>query len=329
MHVLILAGGFGTRLKPLTLHLPKQLLKLGDKTIIEHLMGSLKKAGFTRMTLAINEAHERAFKEALKKHPLDWIIESSKNEEEKLGAVGALWNAKKHLPREPVIIAAADNFAPGIDFKRIADEHQKAGRLATLVLYRLPDPNDVTKYGVAVVDGKRIAGFQEKPKLEEAKSQLISTALYLVQPEFFDQLEAYIQEKKSRGQKPDNLGEMWQWMVESGLLIGYHVLESYWSDIGSFKGYLEANRALLSLQGTPVVKGRDCMIGESTIGPWVVIGDACSIGDGCVIKDSIVGSNVKIGDNCTLEGSIIDEGAVIGPGTALLDQVIEKGSFIN
>ena len=329
MQVLILSGGFGTRLRPLTLYRPKQLLPLGDKTIIEHLLHSLKDAGFGDMTLAVNSAHAEAFKKALVSYKLRWIIEAPQTEDEKLGAVGAIWNAKKSLGGEPLIIVGADNFAPGIDFKKIAAQHAKSGSLATIVLYKLPDKDEVSKYGVVVVDGKRIVGFQEKPSVAEAKSSLISTALYIIQPEFFKHLETYLAQKRARGEKPDNLGDLWAWMVQQGFPVGYSVLGSYWSDIGSIKGYLDATIALLKLKGVPVMKGRGCTIGRSRIGPNVVLGDGCRIGDGCAITDSILFREVAVGDNCTITGSIIDDKAAIGPGKTLKDQVVEKGSFIN
>ncbi len=329
MQVLVLAGGFGTRLRPLTLQTPKQLLKLVDKTIIEHLLDSLKKSGMKEITIAVNSAQAKIFQKNLEGYEINWIIESPKEEEEKLGAVGAIGNAKRFLKHEATLIVGANNFAPGIDFKKIVEEHGRKNCLATLVLYKLPDKKEVGKYGVAVVDGKRITGFQEKPAVEEAKSQLISTAFYVVQPEFFKELDTYIQEKESRGEKPDNLGDLWAWIVGKGIPVGYHVLESYWSDIGGFKGYLEATRVALRLREVTFVKGKNCRLGKSRIGPDVVMGDGCAIGDGCSITNSIIFSKVKIGDNCTISGSIIDEGSSISPNTTLVDQVIEKGSFIN
>jgi glucose-1-phosphate thymidylyltransferase len=330
MHVLVLAGGFGTRLMPLTKYRPKQLLKLVDKTIIEYLLESLKKAGIKRITVAVNSTHEKIFHENLKDYNLDWIVESPKEENEKLGAVGAIWNAKNFVSGERTLIIGADNFAPDIDFKRILKEHERKKNLATLVLYDLPDKNQVNKYGVAVVDGERIVGFQEKPSVEKAKSKLISTAFYLVEPEFFTELENYINEKRQSGEKPDNLGDLWTWMVEKGRKVGYSVLESYWSDIGSFKGYIEAQKVVLNKKNKGFVTAPDSKIGKAKLGPNVVVGSGSMIQDGCTVSDSIIGSGVKIAKNCTISGSIIDDGVIIEKkGLELEDKVIEKGSFIN
>jgi glucose-1-phosphate thymidylyltransferase len=329
MQVLMLAGGFGTRLRPLTLYTPKQLLKLGETTIIEHLIQPVKEAGLEKITVAVNSAHAKIFQDNLDEYNLDWIIESPKEENEKLGAVGAIWNAKRFIQSEPTLIVGADNFAPGIDFEKIIKKHEREKNIATLILYELPDKNEVSKYGVVVVDGKKIIGFQEKPSVEEAKSQLISTAFYLVQPEFFKELNIYIKEKKEKGEKPDNLGDLWAWMVDKGIKVGYYLLDSYWSDIGSFRGYIEANKVLLKKKGLKFMVGKGCKIGNAEIGPNVLIGDNCTIGDGCNISHSIVFSRVKIDKNCTISGSIIDEDSKIGPNNRIMDQVVKRGSLIN
>ncbi|MFH1317090.1 MAG: nucleotidyltransferase family protein [Candidatus Woesearchaeota archaeon] len=179
----ILAGGLGERLRPLTLSTPKSLVNVHGRTLIEHLLDLFKKHGIKDIYISVGYLGEKI---------IDYFGDGSKfgvkitffHEKERLGTAGCLRFFKEHL-NETFILTNGDELKE-LDLKEMEELHKINNSRATIALWEVEDPS---KYGVADLDGERIAKFVEKPKKEEAPSNFISSGLYILDPEVVDMVK--------------------------------------------------------------------------------------------------------------------------------------------
>lgn len=351
---LILAGGFGTRLHPLTLHTPKPLLPILSKPIIEYLLESLKSAGITEAYISVNKALEKSLKESIGEGrvrfglDIKFIVEPAESEETKLGAVGAMAHAVDvhNVGREEeyYLIAGADNFSPEFDFGKFFEAHISSGDAVSIALHKETNRERLSQLGVAVIDpvGGRITGFQEKPMPNEAKSDLVSTAYYVVGPEFFrEYVPKYTNELKAAGKKPDNIGAIFERLLGWNIPMHGHVFSEYWTDIGKPRSYLEANGHMMErtheeveIDGSaivsekaevkgPAVVGHECRIADGAkIMPFTHLIRDVHVGKNSIVENAIIFPHVKIGESCILRNCIVDSFVEIGDGVYVDDYAI-------
>ena len=246
LNVVLLAGGYATRLWPLTKNTPKALLAVGEKTILEHVLHQLEKVpSVDTIYLTTNEKFARHFRlflllwrlEAKKRAEL--IVEEGTSEEMKKGAVGALLHMhNKGLLDERTLIMAADNlFGPditGLLNEIAANENENA-----VVLVDVKRKATAKHYGICAVDkGGTIVGFQEKPKMP--KSTLASTGCYVLSKELLDRLPEYAQ----AGGPMDRIGDFIGWLVPRTHLKG-HTYTGRWFDIGTHEQLERARKETL------------------------------------------------------------------------------------
>ncbi|MFH1107277.1 MAG: NDP-sugar synthase [Candidatus Micrarchaeota archaeon] len=352
MRAIVLAGGYGTRLYPITLRTPKPLLPLAGRPVVLHLIESLAKSGVTEITVSL-KANQLKIADSIGDGRrlgcrVSYLYEPGVDEGRKLGSVGALEYvfSKMESPKQCFVIGA-DNYFHGLDFKKLRDFHSRKGAHATLALFRLADPALASHFGIAVTDGEdRIREFQEKPAVGSAKSMLASTAAYYLADDFLcEHIPRYCGHRRKTGRQADRIGDLWEHYLSDLRLYGY-VFEGTWGDIGNAENYLETDAAALSFErgssGTKlapgmakrrgVVMGRDVEIDASASirGP-VFIGDGCSvgrnavigpnasvlhdtsIGSGAVVSGSVVFERVNVGDDASIENSVVDGGCRVGP----------------
>lgn len=359
---IVLAGGFGTRLQPLTFYTPKCLLTLGQKTAIEHTLAALKKSGIEHITIVGNKVFIDLLRGKLNGDKnITYLTEDSYHDENKLGAVGAIEFACETVPKDNYLIVAADNFSPDFEFGRLISEHEKGRASVTVALYNLHDKTKVSQFGVAVIDRENnIRKFQEKPSSDEALSSLISTGFYAVSSEFLTKtIPKYCKYKKKRGEKPDNLGEIFELMLELGDKVHGFVFDWFWTDIGKSWGFVSGNKyavkqATMGAYHRVLVSDSACIHKDAFIEGPVIIEEGCRIEAGCVIgpyshlkrgvivdKNSVVRGatlfeNVVIRENCKVLNCIIDAHAHIGHDVTIEDfsivgrnTKIGNGSFIS
>lgn len=325
IQALVLAGGFGTRLRPITLHTPKPLLPIAGNPIIHYLIEKVRETKPENILITSNDVWIPQFKQKVKVPLVNWLAEKQATDEEKLGAVGAIWNARSLLKMDnTTIIVGADNFSPDFDFRAMLQQHQQSGALATLALYRLPKREDVSKYGVAVLSGTRVVGFQEKPSINEAKSDLISTAFYIVGPSFWRSLEDFIMQRRAKGLKPDNLGDLWRWLVEGGHRIEGFIFKHFWSDIGSPQGYIEAAIEVLRKKSASAIFIGEGSKVEGRIGPNVQVGENCFIKKGVKISNSVLLDHVVVESGVQLDWCVVDEGVRVPAKSAFRNCIVSK-----
>lgn len=302
-----MAGGYATRLWPITKGKPKPLLPVGDKYIIDHILEKTRNLGLD-VYVSTNKFFERHFKSWAEKNGVELIVEETLSEEEKLGTIGAISYALSRLGIDDYLIVAGDNlFSFSLeDFLK----HYKGKPL--VAVYDVGDFELAKRYGVVLLEGDRVIDFQEKPV--QPKSTLISTGVYAFPRDVMEMVDDYLNE----GNK-DSPGYFIEWLLKKGVEIYAYRFDDYWYDIGSADSYLEAMKTLLKeskieeIQISPyskiippvVIKKGAKILGRSIVGPYAYIGEDCIIENSDVSDSIIFGSTVIRGS--TIWRSIIDE----------------------
>ncbi|RCK80489.1 MAG: Mannose-1-phosphate guanylyltransferase [Candidatus Ozemobacter sibiricus] len=343
MKAVIMAGGFGTRLRPITCNIPKPMVPVANIPMMEHIVNLLKKFGMTKILSILYfqpEVITRYFGNGSDFGvEMDYVMATAD-----YGTAGSVKNSEAKLKDSPFIIISGDVLTD-FDLDAAIRFHQERKAMATMVLTRVANP---LEYGVVITaeDG-RIIRFLEKPSWGEVFSDTINTGIYILQPEVLAQIPPQTEFDFSKNLFPLMLKEKMP-------LYGY-IAEGYWKDIGDINEYRLAHRNLLDgnvqiqIPGTRLnVIGRDVWVGtDSKVGPkvkfkgGVIIGANCEIengvelensvlGDGCVVKagarivDSILWERVHVGAKAQLEGTIVSWDTQIKDGA-----VLEKGTVIS
>jgi mannose-1-phosphate guanylyltransferase len=313
---LILAGGFATRLRPLSCSRPKSLFPLVNKPLLQWIFERLADSGVDEVILAVNaltQFYIRQQKPSKCGLKVRFSIDPPKKP---LGTAGPIKKAEKLIGRnEPFIVLNGDIFAD-IDYKKLLETHKKTNALATMALCMVEDPSC---FGVVeLCEGDCIKRFIEKPPKGQAPSNLINAGAYVLSPEVFDLIP--------EGRAISIEREIFPQIAAAGRLVGCRI-NGLWIDIGKPVEYLEANKLILdSIAHTktkpkkimaeinyPVALDQGVVVGEnSIIGPYAIIGKNVKIGNNVTISDSIVFSDAEIGDDVKLHGAVVGEGAYIG-----------------
>jgi mannose-1-phosphate guanylyltransferase len=321
MKAVILAGGFATRLRPLSCTRPKTLFPVVNKPLLEWIFERLAQSNVDEAIMAVNALTQFYIKkEPPRKHGLK-IRFSLDPPKTPLGTAGPIKKAEKLLGNaEPFIVLNGDIFTE-INYGEMLNTHMESNALATIALCKVEDPS---RFGVAeMAGGTRIKRFIEKPKRQEAPSNLINAGVYVLSPKIFDYIAS--------GRAVSMEREVFPKLAEEGKLCG-HLVDGLWIDIGKPEEYLETNRIILdSLTSTlkqkkakgfelknPVALDKGVVVGEkSVIGPYAILGKNVCVGKNVQIANSVIFPDVEIGDFATLDGVIVGEGAKISKNVKL------------
>jgi NDP-sugar pyrophosphorylase family protein len=327
LKALVLAGGFGTRLRPLSCSRPKMLFPVANKPLIDYTLTNLAQGGVDNVVLSVYYMAESMVR-YLGPSKFDIGILYSR-EQRPLGTGGAIKKAEDMLNGQ-MFIAMNGDVLTDIDYRRLLNFHREKGGLATIALIQVPDPS---RYGAVELDYEgRITRFVEKPERGREPSNLVNAGIYVLEPEVLEYIP--------------NIGkvsietEVFPRLAEERKLYGFES-HGFWMDIGTPNDYLRANALLLNKvgkQGTtkpigldpsavinsPCVFGDDVKIGaDSVIGPHVSLSDQVTVGKGCKIENSIVFSGAVIEDYSSIKNAIIGENAVLERWVK-----VESGSLI-
>ena len=309
MKALILAGGFGTRLRPLSCTRPKMLFPVANQPLIDWTLKQLSDGGVETVILAVNYMAE-AIVRYLGPTKFDMGIMYSR-EQRPLGTGGPIKRAADILKDGDSFLVLNGDVISDIDYKRLVEFHRQKGGLATIALFEVPDPS---RYGAVELDGEgRIKRFVEKPEPGKAPSNLVNAGIYVLDKGVLD----YIPD----GRPVSTEKEVFPVLAKEGKLFGFEA-RGLWVDIGVPEDYLTANRMLLDK--ISVQKGEGSKVNESAklISPSS-IGDSVEIG-----ADSIIGPNasiaeyVHIGKGCRIENSIIFPGVTVGDYTSVRNAIV-------
>jgi mannose-1-phosphate guanylyltransferase/mannose-1-phosphate guanylyltransferase/phosphomannomutase len=317
MRAMILAAGLGTRLRPITYGMPKPMVPVLNRPVMEHTARLLGRHGFRD---AIANLHW--FPELIEAHFGDGAqfgLELTYSyEEQLLGTAGGVRNAADFLG-DSFLVVAGDALTD-IDFGAMAGFHASHDGLATLATKRVADTD---QFGVVIVDGDgRIQGFQEKPDPAEALSDLANTCIYMFRAEIFDYFPA---PGTSNDAGPDDPPEFADWakdvfpaLLEADVPFYSHEIDAYWNDIGNLDELRQGN--LDALHGEVAVEP-----GAPEISTGV---RASSPLDGAeVTAPALIGSEVEIGSGVKIEGpAIVGEGCRIGEGSIVRDAILLEGT---
>ncbi|MDR3615761.1 MAG: NDP-sugar synthase [Candidatus Obscuribacterales bacterium] len=327
MKAMVLAAGVGSRLDPLTASVPKPSVPVVNKPVMEHLLLLLKRHGITDVCANLHYLPEKLTEYFQDGSPLGMQI-LFEYEEKLSGDAGGVRACRKFLEDGTFIVIMGDLITDA-DLTMLVAEHKKKKAIASIAVKRM---EDVTRFGVVVVDDNGfITGFQEKPKAEEALSNLISTGIYIFEPEVFEHIPA-----------TGDFGfgkQLFPKLVKEGFPVLGIEIETYWSDVGTIDQYREANLDVLSglvkidLGGTllskkesggaQVLVGKNVSIGKNvTFQGRVVIGDSCVIDSGCVINDSVLWEGAHIHANSNVSESVIGANCLIAADSIINRQAL-------
>lgn len=304
MKAVILAGGFGTRLQPLTNCMAKPLVPLLGKPLVMHIIDSMP-AGVDQVILAVNYRRqdlEDYFQENDVGREVILVDES-----EPLGTGGALRNLKEHL--DETFMMFNGDIVCSLDQELLIDFHRQQGAMATLALWEVEDPQP---FGVADLrpDG-RIDCFQEKPAPGEELSKLINAGIYVFEPGIMD----YIPEGKVSLER-----EVFPHILAEGM--SGMPFQGYWADCGTLESFLEAQRLLLSHQhGRSQLCHPDARVKGASLGENVYVGNAL-VSPGASLEHSVVMDGAQVGEGCILRNCIVGPGENIIDESSIYDEIL-------
>ncbi|GAC1542403.1 MAG: mannose-1-phosphate guanyltransferase [Candidatus Velthaea sp.] len=352
MKAVVMAGGEGSRLRPLTSRLPKPLAPVANKPVMEHIIDLLKRHGITEVVATLHylaDEIESYFGDGsafgVKMH---YVVEDTP-----LGTAGAVKMAQ-HLLRDDTFLIISGDALTNIDLTEMLAYHRRHDAAATIALQRVSNP---LEYGVVVTDEhQQITRFLEKPSWGDVFSDTINTGMYVLQPEILDYMQA--------GRNYDFSKDLFPRMLHENRRVQGYITSAYWTDIGNLQAYHQANldaldgKADAELAGkltapgiwvgegsrihpeaqliAPVAIGRNVSIGAGAIvGPQTAIGDSsiiaksariersaawhgCYFGEHSVATDCIVADRNIVKDHVTIgEGAVIGSGCVLGSGAVV------------
>ncbi len=327
MKAIIIAGGLGTRLRPLTYNRAKPVVPLVNKPFVVHQIELLKKYGITDIILNLHYLPKNL--ELLLGNGKDLGVKLSYSIEDKpLGTAGAVKNAEEYFDGEPLLVFNGD-ILTDIDLSKLIKYHKDKKAAATLSLTRVEDP---TPYGlVLLAEDGRVEKFLEKPNWEMVSDNTINAGIYVLDPKIFASVPKAVPFSFER--------ELFPGLLNSGSPVYGYIFEGYWMDIGSPKKYMQAHRDILSGDVTVNINGKktdNTWIGEGTVmgdgakvsGP-AVIGEKVAVGENARVKSfSVVGDSVKIGHGALVEDSIIMRNSSIGRDVKLKNCIVGENCII-
>ena len=331
MKALVLAGGTGSRLRPLTHTSAKQLLPVANKPILEYALEACAEAGCTQVGVIVGDTEDE-IRAALDGRQLGvelhWI-----RQEAPLGLAHAVLTAQDFLGHEPFLMFLGDNLLKA-SVRPLVERFEAGSADALVLLTRVPDPQ---RFGVVVLDERgRVERLVEKP--EVPPSELALVGIYLFGPRIFEAARAI--EPSARGEL--EITDALQWLVDAGARVEAQEVVGWWKDTGKPGDLLEANRLVLSslhrrvegsvegsaLSGAvvveagarvvdsvlrgPVVVGAGALIERSVVGPDVSLSEGVHLQD-CSIADAIVMEGSEIRGVSGLSGCLLGRGVRIGP----------------
>ncbi len=327
MKAVILVGGLGTRLRPLTCNTPKPMIPLVNQPFIEWMLLRLRDQGIDEVILAVQYLADRFYailgdgsRLGMKLH----IVE----EPEPRGTAGAVKNVE-HLLDGPTFVFNGDVMTD-LDLQAMLAYHRERQSKITIALTPVEDP---TQFGLVEMDANhQVTRFLEKPRVEEITTNLINAGTYIIEPEMF------------RYVPPNQF-----YMFERGLfpvvlqtrdpMYGFPS-RAYWTDIGKPQTYLDVHHDILigkvkfDFHGHEIAN-RVWVAGEASIHPSAQIVGPVVIGDGTVVErgariigPSVLGPRCHIGPEASLEGAVLWENNVIGEGVTIRNSVLGRGNTI-
>jgi len=334
MKGVILHGGYGTRLRPLTHTGPKQLIPVANKPISQHALEDLVEAEINEIAIVLGNTYP----EKVKEHYGDGSKFGAKityiNQGEPKGIAHAISLCEQHTQNEPFIVYLGDNLLKG-GIKDFAETFKTSNYDAMILLCEVQNPQ---RFGVAKFDEKgKLTALVEKPK--QPPSNYALTGIYFLKPIIFDM----IRQLKPSWRSELEITEAIQLLIEKGYNVGYQTVQGWWKDTGTPEDILEANRLILDELKTEIqgkienhtsIQGRVSIGENTTIKNGAIIRGPAIIGNNSTIEKNVyIGPYTSIGNNTTInhgeiENSIIMDNCHINIDDRITDSLIGPNSTI-
>lgn len=304
MKAVVLVGGFGTRLRPLTVTTPKQMLPVVDRPMIEYVVSTLKQAGVSEVVLALGYRDD-LFRAAYPDAVCGGVSLSYAVEPEPLDTAGAVRFAADAVGVDEPFIVVNGDVLTDIDIGSLWDRHHALGAQATIALTRVEDPS---RFGVVPTDAEgRVLGFIEKPNRDEAPTDWINAGMYVLEPEILERIAGGRRVSIEREIFPAIVAERGLWAVHC---------DAYWIDIGTPATYVQAQLDLIDgVRGTALLaESPEAGVDGGAEVERSVVMAAATVAAGAVVRDSIVMGGAEIAAGAIVDGSIIGPRARVGEG---------------
>ena len=329
MRAVLMAGGEGTRLRPLTYDLPKPMVPILNRPIAEHILNLLRRHGITEVVATLfylPDVMRDYFRDGSDFGvQLTYAVEP----DHPLGTAGCVKNIAELLPSTFLVISG--DSMTDFDLSAAIAFHREMRSKATIVLTRVTNPME---FGVVITDERgKILKFLEKPSSSEIFSDTINTGIYILEPEILDGL--------TEGEAADFSSDLFPQLLAQNVPMYGYVASGYWRDIGSLDAYRSAqydalrNKVTIDFDYPERFPG--CWVGTNTeidadakLHPPVLIGNNCRIGPRTSLEPgTVLGDNVTVGLDATLNRAVVWNGAIIGDETHLRACVIARGARVD
>jgi len=323
-----MAGGEGTRLRPMTANQPKPLLPVVNRPIMEHVLRLLKRHGFCETVVTVQFLASLVRNYFGDGEEVGMSLQYA-TEEIPLGTAGSVKNAQDALRDEPFLVISGDALTD-IDLSEMVRFHKDNGALVTVGLTRVPDP---LEFGIIIVDDDgRIQRFLEKPTWGQVFSDTVNTGIYVMEPEVLADVPA--------GEFVDWSGDIFPRLLKQGAPLFGWVAGGYWEDVGTHESYLKAQADVLSGRVQAEIAGF-----EISPGVWVAdgaevdpdailtgplcIGEYAKIEAGAQLREfTVIGNNVVVKEGAFLHRAVVHNNVYIGQGATLRGCVIGKNTDV-
>lgn len=309
MEAIVLAGGLGTRLRPLTYARPKPLLPLLGTPLIDHVLRAIPDA-FDTVIIPLNHLPDQ-LRAHFREHPDPRVV--LVDEPEPLGTGGAVKNVEHHVTG-PFLIVNAD-IVSSIELSAMLDAHRRHRATVTLSLWPVDEP---WHFGVARLGHReRIVAFVEKPPRGQEPTNLANAGHYLCEPEVLDHIPSDRFVSLER--------EVFEPLVAEGAPVHGFRFDGYWVDSGRPESYREAHRLALGHLGLERRAGRDARGIDQADFRSLALGDRVRLGRGARVVGSVLLDDVEVGAGAVVRDSVLGSGVRVGAGTRLEDCVVADG----
>src|SRR5215207_6091362 len=332
MKAIIMAGGQGTRLRPLTSDQPKPMIRIVNLPCMEHIVNLLSRHGITDIAVTLQfmpEEIQDYFGDGS-----EWGVNMRYSiEDAPAGTAGSVKMAEQQLglEGERLLIISGDALTDA-DLSRLVEFHEEKGSEATMVLKSVENPLD---FGIVITeeDG-RISRFLEKPAWGQVFSDTVNTGIYLLEPSVMDEIP------DPEDGEYDFSKELFPALLEEGRPLYGYVTDDYWEDIGTLEQFAGAQRDVLDGKvngvrppGTrlreSIYVGRRAQVDDDELEGPLVIGENVRVDEGAKISPySVFSDNGVISAGATVERSVVAEGTYVGEGAELIDTLVGRNSYV-
>lgn len=320
MQALILAGGKGTRLRPLTVYTPKPIVPICNRPFLLYQIDTLRRAGVTDITLSLSYQPEK-IEQQLGDGSQFGVKLKYTVEPQPMGTAGA-YKFAEDLIREPTVVFNGDVLTD-LDLKTMIRQHKEKQAIATIFLMPV---KDASMYGVVeTADDGRVQRFLEKPKPEETTCRNINAGAYVLEPSVLDLIP--------KGENHSFEYDLFPKLLEKGEPFFAHIPpRTYWMDIGTPARYLQAHHDLLANRVTRIhMKDRRGDFDSAThseIDDLSIIADDCTLKPGVKIVNSVLGKGCYIEERASIENSVIWSHTRVGTAAQIKDAIIGRGCHV-